>query len=91
MSTTEEPNKLYAAREPVFPRRVKGSFRTLKWWLMGLMLGVYYITPWIRWDRGPNLPDQAVLVDLVLAQLNAQAAVRACLLHGVADVAQGQV
>ena len=64
MSTTEEPNKLYAAREPVFPRRVKGSFRTLKWWLMGLMLGIYYVTPWIRWDRGPNLPDQAVLVDL---------------------------
>jgi cytochrome c oxidase accessory protein FixG len=56
--------RLYAAREPVFPRRVKGSFRTLKWWLMGLMLGIYYITPWLRWDRGPNMPDQAVLVDL---------------------------
>jgi len=27
-------------------------------------LGIYYLTPWIRWDRGPNLPDQAVLVDL---------------------------
>jgi len=27
-------------------------------------LGVYYITPWLRWDRGPNLPDQAVLIDL---------------------------
>jgi cytochrome c oxidase accessory protein FixG len=60
---TPEP-KLYAAREPVFPRRVKGSFRTLKWWIMGITLGIYYITPWIRWDRGPNLPDQAVLVDL---------------------------
>jgi cytochrome c oxidase accessory protein FixG len=64
LSSTEDPPSLYAAREPVFPRRVKGSFRTLKWWLLGLMLGIYYITPWIRWDRGPNLPDQAVLVDI---------------------------
>lgn len=27
-------------------------------------LGIYYITPFIRWDRGPNAPDQAVLIDL---------------------------
>lgn len=65
MSTpsTNEPS-LYVAREPIFPRRVKGQFRTLKWWLMAVLLGVYYITPWIRWDRGPNLPDQAVLIDM---------------------------
>lgn len=55
---------LYAAREPIFPRRVSGRFRNLKWLIMGLTLGIYYITPWIRWDRGTNLPDQAVLVDL---------------------------
>jgi cytochrome c oxidase accessory protein FixG len=64
LSTTEDPPSLYAAREPVFPRRVKGSFRTMKWWIMAITLGIYYITPWLRWDRGPNLPDQAVLVDL---------------------------
>ena len=64
MSNTETPESLYVAREPIFPRRVKGTFRTLKWWLLALMLGIYYITPWLRWDRGPNLPDQAVLVDL---------------------------
>ena len=58
------PDSLYAAREPIFPRRVTGSFRTLKWWIMGITLGIYYLTPWIRWDRGPNLPDQAVLIDL---------------------------
>ena len=55
---------LYEAREPVFPRKVKGKFRNLKWWLMGLMLGVYYLLPWIRWDRGTHLPDQAVLLDM---------------------------
>jgi cytochrome c oxidase accessory protein FixG len=62
------PESLYAAREPIFPRRVRGNFRTLKWWIMGITLGIYYVTPWIRWDRGPNLPDQAVLVDLAGAR-----------------------
>jgi len=62
--TPDEAPKLYAAREPVFPKRVKGKFRQLKWWLMSFTLGVYYITPWIRWDRGPNMPDQAVLIDM---------------------------
>ncbi|MFN7053703.1 MAG: cytochrome c oxidase accessory protein CcoG, partial [Gemmobacter sp.] len=59
-----EPPSLYAAREPVFPRRVKGRFRNLKWWIMAVTLGIYYLTPAIRWDRGPFAPDQAVLVDL---------------------------
>ena len=62
--SVEDPQALYAAREPVFPRRVSGTFRTLKWWIMGVTLGIYYLLPWIRWDRGPNLPDQAVLVDM---------------------------
>lgn len=65
MSATDPSDTpLYAAREPIFPRRVKGSFRTLKWVLMAVMLSIYYITPWIRWERGPALPDQAVLIDL---------------------------
>lgn len=55
---------LFAAREPVFPRKVTGRFRRLKWIIMILTLGLYYLTPFLRWDRGPNLPDQAVLVDL---------------------------
>ena len=63
-SQPEAPPSLYAAREPIFPRRVSGKFRNLKWVIMVVTLGVYYLTPWIRWDRGPNLPDQAVLVDL---------------------------
>jgi len=61
---TVKPPKLFAAQEPIFPRRVSGFFRTFKWWIMAFTLGIYYLTPWIRWDRGPALPDQAVLVDL---------------------------
>jgi len=63
-SSNDAPPSLYAQQEPIFPRRVYGFFRNLKWALMIFTLGIYYLTPWIRWDRGPNLPDQAVLVDL---------------------------
>lgn len=55
---------LYAAREKIHPKRAKGAFRTAKWWVMIITLGIYYITPWIRWDRGEGMPDQAVLVDI---------------------------
>ncbi len=64
MSSSDQPQSLYAAREPIFPKRVKGPFRNLKWIIMVVTLGIYYLTPWIRWDRGPSLPDQAVLIDL---------------------------
>jgi cytochrome c oxidase accessory protein FixG len=64
MTDTAGSSRLYAPREPIFPRRVSGRFRRLKWWVMGLTLGIYYITPWLRWDRGAGMPDQAVLVDL---------------------------
>jgi len=64
VSSEPSSQALYKAREPVFPRRVKGRFRTLKWWIMAVTLGIYYLTPWIRFDRGPDMPDQAVLVDL---------------------------
>jgi cytochrome c oxidase accessory protein FixG len=63
-SQDNDSQSLYAKREPIFPRRVKGAFRNLKWFLMAFTLGIYYITPWIRWDRGPSLPDQAVLIDM---------------------------
>ncbi len=63
-----EPPKLFAAREPVFPQRVSGWYRRLKWYVMIVTLGIYYVTPWIRWDRGPSLPDQAVLVDMANAR-----------------------
>ena len=31
---------------------------------MAATLSIYYLLPWIRWERGPSMPDQAVLVDL---------------------------
>ncbi len=55
---------LFAKREKIFPKRTSGTFRKFKWWVMFLTLLVYYITPWIRWDRGEFAPNQAILVDL---------------------------
>lgn len=59
---TRQP--LYAARKKVFPKRASGRFRQFKWLVMLVTLGIYYLTPWIRWDRGPYAPDQAVLLDI---------------------------
>ncbi len=60
---TAEDRQLYAAREKVYPKLAHGKFRTIKWAVMAISLGVYYLLPWMRWDRGPNLPDQAFLID----------------------------
>lgn len=55
---------LYAARQKIFPKRAEGAFRRLKWIIMAVTLGIYYLTPWLRWDRGAFAPDQAVLLDM---------------------------
>ncbi len=55
---------LYAARKQVYPQSVSGTFRRIKWGLMAACLGVYYLLPFVRWNRGLGAPSQAVLVDL---------------------------
>jgi cytochrome c oxidase accessory protein FixG len=55
---------LYAAAKKVYPQKIRGTYRRIKWTVLWIALGVYYILPFIRWDRGPNLPNQAVLVDI---------------------------
>jgi cytochrome c oxidase accessory protein FixG len=54
---------LYKPRTPIYPKLVHGPWRTLKWALLVVTLTIYYVTPWIRWERPGALPDQAVLVD----------------------------
>ncbi|MFO1088628.1 MAG: cytochrome c oxidase accessory protein CcoG [Hyphomicrobiales bacterium] len=61
---TAGQRSLYASRVAVHPKEVHGFFRRLKWIVMAVTLGIYYLAPWIRWDRGPHAPDQAILVDL---------------------------
>jgi len=55
---------LYEKRKAVYPKAVDGFYRRLKWAIMAVTLAIYYVTPWLRWDRGPYAPDQAVLIDL---------------------------
>tara|TARA_R110000868_G_scaffold218576_2_gene469356 strand:- start:279012 stop:280466 length:1455 start_codon:yes stop_codon:yes gene_type:complete len=51
-----KPNKIYQAR-------VRGKFRLTKWVIMYPLLALYYGLPWLRWDRGEGVPDQAVMWD----------------------------
>ena len=55
---------LYKSREPIYPKSVKGFFRRVKWAAVAVLLAIYYLVPFLRWDRGIGKPDQAVLVDL---------------------------
>jgi polyferredoxin len=55
---------LFEKRKKVFPKAIDGPFRRFKWLVMAVTLTIYYVTPWLRWDRGPYAPDQAVLIDL---------------------------
>ncbi len=59
-----EPLFVAAAAKKIYPQSVRGTYRSIKWALLIVALAVYYLLPFVRWDRGPNEPAQAVLVDL---------------------------
>ncbi|MDR3497553.1 MAG: cytochrome c oxidase accessory protein CcoG [Ancalomicrobiaceae bacterium] len=56
-------DQLYAEHLKIYPQSVSGLFRRIKWTLLIVCLGVYYLLPFVRWNRGGGLPDQAVLID----------------------------
>ena len=60
----QPPASLYAAHRKIYPRAVQGRVRRAKWAVLAVLLGLYYVVPWLRWNRGPGVPDQAVLVDI---------------------------
>jgi len=59
----KQARPLYAERVKIHPKLAHGFWRNIKWIVLVVTLAIYYVTPWIRWDRGPHLPDQAVLID----------------------------
>ncbi|MEM7458662.1 MAG: cytochrome c oxidase accessory protein CcoG [Pseudomonadota bacterium] len=61
--TPPPPADLYAKRQQIYPKLAHGKFRSVKWAVMAVTLAVYYLLPWLRWDRGAGIPDQAVLAD----------------------------
>ena len=62
MTQASQP-QLYQARTHIYPRSVSGRFRRMKWGIVALAYGVYFLLPWLRWAREGG-PDQAVLFDL---------------------------
>lgn len=62
-SGPEEQFGLYEKRIPIFPRSVKGRFRTFKSSVLLLAFSIYFLLPWMPWAR-PDAPAQAVLFDL---------------------------
>jgi cytochrome c oxidase accessory protein FixG len=60
-----EQQGLYAKREKIHPRMVLGFFTRLKALSGIVLLGIYYIFPWLQWDG-----RQAVLFDLPARQFH---------------------
>src|SRR3974390_987816 len=59
VSADEDGNvPLYAPRRKIYPQSVSGTFRCIKWALLIVGCAVYYLLPFVRWDRGPNAPTQ---------------------------------
>ncbi|CAA7611492.1 Protein RdxB [Candidatus Terasakiella magnetica] len=55
---------LYAETVMIHPRSVKGKFRSAKWWVAVVLLAFWHLAPFLRWDRGPGAPNQAILADM---------------------------
>jgi cytochrome c oxidase accessory protein FixG len=59
-TTDEQVEKsLYAKAAKIYPREVHGLFARLRVLGVFSLLGIYYVTPWLRWDG-----QQALLLDL---------------------------
>jgi len=62
--TPDSPIQLFKKQDKIYPRRVWGTFRKIKWLAMIIMLTIYYGAPWLRWNRGESAPNQAILIDI---------------------------
>lgn len=54
---------LFEERIPIYPRSVKGRFRKIKWAILILAYTVYFVLPWVRWNREVG-SGQAVMFDI---------------------------
>jgi polyferredoxin len=56
---------------PVVPQSVKGPIRRIKWAVLIVTLTIYYLAPFLRWERGIGEPNQAILLDFEHGRLYA--------------------
>ncbi|MDP2110601.1 MAG: cytochrome c oxidase accessory protein CcoG [Thiobacillus sp.] len=59
----KDQSELYQKRIPIFTRSVKGRFRRFKTSVLALAYAIYFLLPWLPWQR-LDAPAQAVLFDL---------------------------
>ena len=57
------PEVSFQERIEIFPRSVKGRYRAIKNSILILAYSVYFLLPWLRWQREVG-PSQAVLFDI---------------------------
>ena len=57
------PETSFQERIEIFPRSVKGRYRSIKNSILILAYSVYFLLPWLRWEREVG-PEQAVLFDI---------------------------
>ena len=65
---TQPEIQLFAQQKKIYPQAVRGRYRKLKWGITMVLLGIFYLSPWLRWDRGANTPNQAILIDMMHAR-----------------------
>ncbi|MEW6679293.1 MAG: cytochrome c oxidase accessory protein CcoG [Pseudomonadota bacterium] len=58
-----ETKELYFKRLPIVPRSIQGGFRRFKTGVLWLGFVVYFLLPWLPWDR-TDAPSQAVMFDI---------------------------
>ena len=61
--------KYFAPRKKLYPQNVKGRFRKLKSRLNLLFLSIYCFSPFMRFERGPSAPNQAILIDITNSKI----------------------
>ena len=57
------PESSFQERIEIIPRSVKGRYRSIKTAILVLAYSVYFLLPWLRWEREAG-PTQAILFDI---------------------------
>jgi cytochrome c oxidase accessory protein FixG len=65
----DAPKGSWAEKPRIYSKLAKGNFRNAKWIVMLMTLGIYYLLPWLRFDRGEGLPNQLFLIDFANQRL----------------------
>ena len=60
---SESPVQFVEYSKAIQPRSVEGRFRNIKFYILILAYAVFFLLPWLRWERAVG-PDQALIFDL---------------------------